>query len=111
MIPIKQFGKEYKPNRGKSSFTINGGKTRIQITHLEKSKACQLYWYCFALFDNQWIAFDIRHLPDFKLQEYEEVHYWLYRREFVREYFQNRNIEDLESFHALLTADSSNSKK
>lgn len=97
-IELKQFGKEYRPNKGKSYFTMAAGKEPVPVTHVEKNKACQLYWYCVQKPDLSWLAFDVRELPNFDISEFEAVKFWLMKRFYVADYLQNQNIQGFSFF-------------
>lgn len=98
-ISLIELGKEYRPHRGKSFFTMGRRHRLVPVTHLEKHKVCELYWYCVQKWDDNWIAFDVRGLPNFDVLAFKAIIYWIEQREFVAKYLDNQNIQDYSFFN------------
>lgn len=94
---IEQFGKDYKPHREVSFFTI-GTVSLVPVTHLEKGKSCQIYWYCVRDFRERWWVFDVRELPNFEIEVYDKIPFWIYRRDFVAKYLNSQKMTDFSFF-------------
>ena len=97
-INIEQFGKDHKPHRGRSFFTV-GNNSMIPVTHLQKGAACQIYWYCIQDISDNWWCFDVRELPNFKIEVFDKIPFCLDRREFVAQYLNSQKLTDFSFFN------------
>lgn len=96
-INIEQFGKGYKPHRGRRFFPI--GETMIPVTHVEKEKACQIYGYCIQDLSGNWWVFDVREMPHFDIPVFENLPCWLDQLNYVAIYLTTQNIKDFSFFN------------